>query len=313
MNILKKYYWFFAIIIISGGLFLEYKTNSFEFQSKVLQVINNNQIELKEYISVENKYLVLKIISEACITFGITLIITMFFVNYFDKKEKTDFKSELKEIQKDTAKDAFLSLFNQIVDEAFFLTIKEDIINCKLIRKNAKWIYDIKKDDDGKLQLTRIIRYDLHNLSNEIKTENIEISFLHNEYAKSSIESVKIKKTGDDDYKDVQNLEETEKNGSKIKTGKIEIQPNEVISVVRTMVQTFSTSFIYETHFLNDPLADLELTVTVPDGYNFTLCNGPVTSNVTEEINDKNHKIFKFNKAILKGQGIEFFCNTDNS
>mgnify|MGYP003291426608 CR=1 FL=1 len=79
------------------------------------------------------------------------------------------------------------------------------------------------------------------------------------------------------------------------------------------MEQVFSTTFIYETHFLNDPLADLELSVTFPDGYNFTLCKGPVTSNVTEEINDNKQKIYKFNKAILKGQGIEFYCSNSNT
>lgn len=310
MNFLKKYYLILAILIICAGYYISYKTNNYEFQNKVLQVIKDNEIQHKEYISLENKFLVLSLISEACITFGITLLITMFFVNYFDKKEKNDFKKELKEIQIETAKNAFLSLFHQIIDESFFNVVKRDIINCKVIRKNARWIYDIYTDSDSnKLVLKRTITYTLQNLSTENREEPIKISFLNNSYAITRNPQIKYKESTKNKYENFDiNKHTEEKNGYKIITGDIEINSNSSVDIVRILEQVFNTEFIYETHFLSTPLSGLEIEVNFPKDYQFNISFNSIENDVSQILDTETKKIWKLNGALLKGQGIEFYC-----
>ena len=310
MNFFKKYYLIFAILIICAGYYISYKTNNYEFQNKVLQVIKDNEIQYKEYISLENKFIVLSLISEACITFGITLLITMFFVNYFDKKEKNDFKKELKEIQIETAKNAFFSLFHQIIDESFFNVVKRDIINCKVIRKNARWIYDIYTDSDSnKLVLKRTITYTLQNLSTENRKEPIKISFLNNSYAITRNPQIKYKESTKNKYEDFDiNKHTEEKNGYKNITGDIEINSNSSVDIVRVLEQVFNTEFIYETHFLSTPLSGLEIEVNFPKDYQFNISFNSIEDDVSLNLDTETKKIWKLNGALLRGQGIEFYC-----
>lgn len=315
MNFLKKYYLIPAILIICAGYYISYKTNNYEFQNKVLQVIKDNEIQHKEYISLENKFIVLSLISEVCITFGITLLITMFFVNYFDKKEKNDFKKELKEIQIETAKNAFLSLFHQIIDESFFNVVKRDIINCKVIRKNARWIYDIYTDSDSnKLVLKRTITYTLQNLSTENRKEPIKISFLNNSYAITRNPQIKYKESTKNKYEDFDiNKHTEEKNGYKIITGDIEINSNSSVDIVRVLEQVFNTEFIYETHFLSTPLSGLEIEVNFPKDYQFNISFNSIENDVSQILDTETKKIWKLNGALLRGQGIEFYCEKNNT
>ena len=315
MNFLKKYYLILAILIICAGYYISYKTNNYEFQNKVLQVIKDNEIQHKEYISLENKFIVLSLISEACITFGITLLITMFFVNYFDKKEKNDFKKELKEIQIETAKNAFLSLFHQIIDESFFNVVKRDIIKCKVIRKNARWIYDIYTDSDSnKLVLKRTITYTLQNLSTENRKEPMKISFLNNSYAITRNTQIKYKESTKNKYEDFDiNKHTEEKNGYKIITGDIEINSNSSVDIVRVLEQVFNTEFIYETHFLSTPLSGLEIEVNFPKDYQFNISFNSIENDVSQILDTETKKIWKLNGALLKGQGIEFYCEKNNT
>ena len=307
MEFIKERYFFIGLALIIFACCILIKTNSYEFETRNLEVIVNHSIENKEFISLKNKFLVYNIVSNALIAFGSTLIITMFFAKYFDKKEKDQLTKKLEEIQIETGRNAYLSLFHQLLDESFFDCVKKDIINCKVIRKNAKWIYDIESSG-GKLVLKRTIIYSLKNLSTENVVEPIQMSSLKNSYTNCEIVEMKYTEEGKDEIKIDIESNTKEKDGEKNFYSEIKILPQKTIEVMKSFKQSFNTDFIYETHFSNNPLSDLEIEVNYPSDYVFKIGFNTKKDDFTNLIKNDNKQIWKSNFAILKGQGIEFFC-----
>ncbi len=101
---IKKHYPIIVLLlIILWGIFT-YLSNDYCLKTKtVLQIIENKTVE-KQYLFMETKHFVLSLFASFFMTTGITLFISMFFSNYFDKKEKEAFEERLLKYQEETAK-----------------------------------------------------------------------------------------------------------------------------------------------------------------------------------------------------------------
>ncbi len=93
-----------------------------------------------------------------------TIFITVFVVNKLEDIQKNDKEEELKKLHDAINVNVFDSLFKTIIPEEIFKVIKQDIIENKVVRKDAKWIYDFKQENE-KIICTQTTRYELHNLS----------------------------------------------------------------------------------------------------------------------------------------------------
>lgn len=316
---IKKHYPIIVLaLIILWGVFT-YLSNDYCFKSKtVFQIIENKTVE-KQYLLVESKHFVLSLLASFFMTAGITLFISMFFSNYFDKKEKEAFEQRLVQYQEETAKNAFLSLFHQIVDESFFNVIKNDIIQCKKIRKNARWIYDIeekeKNDHTKYLVLNRTITYSVINLSSEPQEEEILFSSFSNSYLQSEFSYAKKRDSSDKEYEEYKQDElDTleEQNGTKTIKKSIKLKSFKSTEIVKVIKQTFNSNYIYETQFANCPLSNLEIQVNYPSGYKFELSSA-LSEEPEKDTSNPRRIIYTFNNAILKGQGVEFYCESLSS
>ena len=312
---LKKYYFIVVLVTVIIGFLFSYLNNNYGFTNKILKTIDDseNTINIKSYFTIDQKYFIYSLLSNFFLTFGITLFITMFFSNYFDKKEKKEFEDRLQKFQEDTAKNAYLSLFHQIMDESFFSMIKEDVIQCKKIRTDAKWIYDIQEKNESKnesknefLLLRRTIKYTVKNLSSDKQEEEVFFSSFSNSFISSELETIKID-NGNGEYEDLKLdssfIDNIEKKGTKIL-----ISPNASIKIIKIINQKFSGNFLYETQFSNCPLSNLEIEINYPSNYNFSLSCDSFSAKPIKEIDTEGKLIYHFNTAIFKGQGIEFFC-----
>lgn len=302
IELLKKNYFVIGALIIFVGVLISILWGEVEFVPKqILTLDSSHQPVTKDYIFPKIVHPIAEFISSAAIPFGITLIITMFFVNNFTKQENDQLRKELLDFQNNTAEDAIYSIFKTIIEPSFFEIVKEEVLNCKMIRKEAKWIYDIE-EKDGKLMMTRTISYVVKNLSTEKQSEPIKVSGNSNSYVTTRVLKLENK------------MEVSSSNGDghdgslPIVEKKIDIEGGQSVEVKKIVEQVFQTNFIYETHFAIEPLADLEIQVNYPEGYSFSL-NQCFCSQFNESSTDRpNRKIYKFKNAILKGQGVEFFC-----
>jgi len=302
---------FFSWLTVIIGFLFSYLNNNYDFTNKILKTIDDseNTINIKSYFTIEQKYFIYSLLSNFFLTFGITLFITMFFSNYFDKKEKKEFEDRLQKIQEDTAKNAYLSLFHQIVDESFFSMIKEDVIQCKKIRTDAKWIYDIQEKIESEkefLLLRRTIKYTVKNLSSDKQEEDVFFSSFSNSFISSELETIKID-NGNGGYEDLK-LNISSVDNIEKKSTKIQINPNASVKIIKIINQKFNGTFFYETQFTNCPLSNLEIEINYPSGYKFSLSCDSLSAKPIKEIDTEGKLIYHFNTAIFKGQGSEFFC-----
>jgi len=309
----KANYLFGVFFFIVLWLIFCYLSNNYKLVPKNLETLQNGEVVIEEYKAIEPKHFIFELLSNLFLTLGITLFITMFFTNYFSRREREDFEKRLEQFQKETAKNAFFSLFHQIVDESFFNVIKTDVIQCKKIRKNAKWIYDIteEQDDNGDkhLELLRTIKYTVQNLSAEPLEEKICFNAFSNSFISTEFDMVKTKENGAMKFEEHKLDSFTQPDNNVLSYNKsIIIKANDSVEIVKSVRQIFKNTFIYETHFANCPLANLEIQVNIPKDYIFNLSADSLTEKPIKDDSNPRRIIYTFDNAILKGQGVEFYC-----
>lgn len=311
-NFLKNNYVLVSLISIIVGLVIAHYASDVELESKKVMVCVGEICEAQTYLYPKQIYLILNLISNGLIPFGFTLLITMFFVRKFEEQENEALEKKLLKFQRDTAENAMNSVFKTIIDPSFFFVIKNDVLNCRMIRKNAKWIYDVSIGETaGTLKMKRTISYTLENLSNEKQIEPVTILAMSSDYVKSNVTKLQYRRQQDKQFQSLDIVEDESVQDKKIgkATKDIEIEGNQSVEIVKEIEQEFSNEFIYETHFANSPLTDLEIQINFPEGYDFRLSCDALSQEYEKTIDEPSRRIIRFKNAILKGQGIEFYCS----
>lgn len=306
---IKKHYLIIGIIIIIVACYILGENNLYESVNQVIKIKVDGDEKEEIYRILENRYNYLNIIANVLIAFGTTLIISMFFATYFEEQERKNFQKKLEQIQIETGRNAYLSLFKQLIDESFFNCVKKDIINCKSIREKAQWMYDVSyaNDGTGKFILKRTITYCVKNLSTEDLLEPVKIECLKNSYSEMDVDEVKYKLDNDYTNEDVR-AKTSDENGKKIFSSEVNIPPLKTVEIVKIFTQKFNTNFMYETHFSNSPLSDLTIIVKYPIDCNFYIGFNTRKDDFVKQVDVNGNQIWVSKSAILKGQGIEFFC-----
>jgi hypothetical protein len=306
MKSLKKYSTLISFLFIIIGAIGTYLTNNYELASKTISIVKDNNISTQIIYSIDNQYLFFNIFSILFINIGIALFISSFFLKYIEEDEKKNFYDKLELFQKETAKDAIHSVFNRIINDKFFAIIQKDVLNVKLIRKNAQWQYDISIRNDKPI-LKRTISYELHNISNENAQESINIKAVNGIHSDFKIISGKIRKL-DTSEEPIIFADSTQENSNLKRIEKeLELQPDETVEVVIVFEHAFHNDYIYESHSSKHPIVGLEITVNYPENYSFELYSG-FSTEPRIRVNEAGKTVYVIDGAIYKGQGIEFIC-----
>ena len=85
------------------------------------------------------------------------------------------------------------------------------------------------------------------------------------------------------------------------------MQPLNSSEIVKGIKQTFDSNYIYETQFATCPLSNLEIQVNYPSDYKFELTSA-LSEEPEKDTSNPRRNIYRFKNAILKGQGVEFYC-----
>ncbi|WP_166808822.1 hypothetical protein [Candidatus Chlorobium masyuteum] len=301
-------------LIIIGGYFV-YQSNEYSVSSRTISSVFNGKITESIIYQLNKTKPFLDIFANVCLTLGIALFISAFFIRYIEEDERKQLEEKLSKFQEDTAKDAILSVFKTIIDMNFFSIIQKDLLNAKSIRKNANWQYDISEIEDSgtvKLLLKRTVSYEFHNISQSQVEESIRFRSNNNEHCKTDIISAKVRHpSGNEENIELIDDKDADGNGDGKKFiylhKNICIDPEKSIEVVLVFTQLFSHGYIYETHSSRHPIINLMITVNIPKNYNFELFH-TFSSKARLKIDEPDKRVYVVNGAIFKGQGVEFTC-----
>jgi hypothetical protein len=309
-NVLEhiKHYWIpYCIVMSIIGVIGRVYSSSYTLLPREMNCIVDGKISKTSYYIPQVEYPIIDVLSNIMFSISVAMLISLLFIRALEKSDKDKFESKLLDIQKNIAENAFVALFDQIVERPFFDQFKDDILKSNFIRKNIRWHYDFKICGD-KLILKRTVNYHLQNNSTTVKSEEIKTSCFESIHCKTSTMSTKYRLNTNAEFIDANLATQTGSAFVKSTFGLVEISPQQNVEFVTIIEQLFNTNYAYETHFFTHSSIDLELTVNIPDGYDFSIDSYALRDRTELIVNEPSKKVFKINGAIFKGQGVEFLC-----
>ncbi|NRA81334.1 MAG: hypothetical protein HRU18_24300 [Pseudoalteromonas sp.] len=240
------------------------------------------------------------------------IFITVFVANRLENFQRKEKEDELKKLNDAINVNVFDSLFKTIIPEEIFKIIKQEIIENKVVRRDAKWVYNFV-EDKGKIICTQTTRYELHNLSQAPVSDPVKLE---------------LDTLGGEEYKIV-SAECTNTSGTVLvhydpedntNNKNIDVKANGNITTVAYTVNIPPESYVeYKTVFkrayignITDaqatkvPVIGADIIVNFPEGYDFDI--SPLMSSFPRLITKSStQKIYKVEGGILPRQGFIFY------
>lgn len=300
-------------MIVSAALFLDIITSSVDvnIQSKSHLDSSGNKVTSMEVVY-PLWHQVISLVINFLYGLAAAVFITVFVANKLQKSQQEEKENELNKLNTLININVFDGLFKTIIPEEIFKVIKQEIIESKVLRKEAKWIYDFSIQD-GKILARMTTRYELHNLSQHKVTDPIKLeldTLGGNAYKVVSAEC--LNRSGEvvvryvhDDLDNNKNVD-VEHHGTKtiVKYG-IEI-PSENYVEYKTITERIYEGDIVDSQATKVPVIGADIIVNFPEEYNFDI--SPTMSSKPRLITDSStQKIYKVEGGILPWQGFSFY------
>lgn len=240
------------------------------------------------------------------------IFITVFVANKLENTQRKEKEDELNKLNEAINVNVFDSLFKTIIPEEIFKIIKQDIIENKVVRRDAKWIYNFVEKGE-KIICTQTTRYELHNISQAPVSDpvKLELDSLGGEkYKIISAECLDISGAVLVHYdpEETSNSKKVsvESNG-KLTTVSytVNIPPKSHVEY-KTVFERAYTGDITDAQGTKVPVIGADIIVNFPEGYEFDI--SPMMSSPPRLITKSaTQKIFKVEGGILPRQGFIFY------
>ena len=295
-----------CLIAIGHGLRLKSICSEVELKTKRIEIpIEHEQIksEVIHFTSPKNNLALVG--ADFLIALGIAGIVTIILMKTIQKAENKKFENFLLEIQRATAEDAIKSIFNNFIEPQFYNAIKRDVINQIITHKDILWDFTIAEEGSD-LILTRRLSYKVCNNSDTKYPETITTIQQDSLHA-TTVDIVTTAYEGDQQKQSKLSDSNHQNNIFKSATLDIVIPPYESVYVSKEFSQLFKNNYVYETQTSLIPMINLDIKVTYPPNYSFELQSG-FSSEPKLMVDSNGYKLYKVEGGVLKGQGVEFFC-----
>jgi len=272
-----------------------------------------NQPEKFLIASLSPSAITLNIVGNFFYSLAISLFISVFVTYNLQRHRQQDSERQLQEIQKSINIDVFNSLFKRIVPDEIFSAIKSQIIKAKIIRKNARWIYEFVECGEN-YELNSTFIFSLDNLSGEPVTLPYQTRLDKSDGLKSNLESVDcvcgkthIIKHRRGTHPAPEVKEHTTPDGIKTISYTVTVPPKESASLtLRYKYEIDKPSHHWTTKY---PLIDGSLMVKMPDNHTLTLDDSNMATGFSLKSDTPNQMLYELTGGVLPGQGFTIYLN----
>lgn len=301
IKFLKRYHlWLVIILVILTGI-ADYSSNQMTPVINKQTVITLSETKTIEYYSYSWTYHVIRFLVNAGYTLSISLFISVFILKKIEDEENRLFQDRILKLQEGINKNLFDEIFKKLVDPEIFDLIKTDIINRESIRKNAKWIYDIKEGEKG-LLITQTISYELFNQTRKKIQESMTLNFMPDNDAEIKIVGFKCS-NGSSTIHDMKDEDQFSEKSDK--EYNFPIEPDSHVNISLIIENTYQKFTILDNHNSKYPLLGLDIELNYPTNYEIDVT--PSFSSPLKVRTDHNGKrVYEKVRAILPGQGITY-------
>lgn len=240
------------------------------------------------------------------------IFITVFIANKLQKSQSDKRQTELEALNSAVSLNVFDSLFKTIIPAEIFKAIKQDVIENKVIRREAKWIYDFSIKQN-KIVCRQTTRYELHNVSQNQVSDPVKLELdsvggedyriILAECLSNSGEILVHYDNGDEATKKNVHIE---KNGGRMSVSyTVGIPPESHVEYKTVFERSFSGDVV-DAQFTKVPVINADIIVNYPTGYDFDI--SPVMSTKPRLItHNPQQKIYRVDGGVLPFQGFMFY------
>ena len=286
MNTLKKYYLTICIVLLGIGVFIQYLATLQDIQYQQVQRIIDGEIKIDNIYKLSDTYPILVNVSNALITFSISLFISLFIIRKIEEEQRESINEDI-----------FNAILKKSIPDEIFKLVTTDLWGKQLIRKNAKWIYTFEEKDDM-IVLRQTLKSELHNIGNEDLTEKYPSVILNDKNAETRIEKFVLKDRNGQEIQDLHVKDETQKPTDFT-------IPCEEFVTVEIVYKTKYRGIVRDAYFTEHSLINIQLIVNHPEGYKFDLLQCFSNKLVTTFTNEK-QKMYELHGEVLPRQGMFF-------
>ncbi|MEN5242866.1 hypothetical protein [Pseudomonas atacamensis] len=310
----EKYFYLVCVVVVvclAFGLDLISSNVAVEISNKVILNATGDKVTSLE-ATFPLWYQVVGLLKNFLYGLGAAIFITVFIANRLQKTLHEEKQEELNKLNDAISVNVFDSLFKAIIPEEIFKIIKREIIQNKVLRKEAKWIYDFTLRGDV-IICRQTTRYELHNLSNEEVSNPIKLNLdalggsiynLVSAECHSQFGEVLVKYYPDDTSKNI-NID-VERDGNKLTVSYSVKIPAKSYAEYNTVFEKSYRGDITDAQATKVPVVGADIIVNFPEGYHFDI--SPLMSTVPRLISESSiQKIFRVEGGVLPNQGFIFY------
>jgi hypothetical protein len=292
---IAKYFWIYSIILVLLGISIESISNGAEIIGEQVKVLKpDGTHELQTVYKYVPSMLIPKVVSTTLYSTAISLLLLFLIDKKIDMQESEKNKIEIEKLNETIHKNIFSGVLKKFIPEEIFNKVQEDIFDTDVVRKNAKWVYEITRNEFSSFDVIQNISYELHNLNNfDIEQELPIIIDSADDFSITKLTS--IKEVFNDGTEKI--LIETIK--------KVKIPKNSYTKIDMIIKNIYKTKSVMDSHNSAFSIISLEITTTQPKDVSVK-----IRPTFIKEL--KSHStgqtLTQYNKieCVLKGQGLTY-------
>lgn len=310
----EKYLYLFYVVLVvclAFGLDLISSNVAVEFSNKVILNSAGEKVTSLE-ATFPLWYQIIGLVKNFLYGLGAAIFITVFIANRLQKTLHDEKQEELNKLNEAISVNVFDSLFKTIIPEAIFKIIKQEIIENKVLRREAKWIYDFTLKGDL-IVCRQTTRYELHNLSHEEVSNPIRLDLdalggssyrLISAECHSQFGDVLVKYNPEDAGKNI-NIDVVRAENKLTVSYSVKI-PAKSYAEYNTVFEKHYKGDITDAQGTKVPVVGADIIVNFPTGYHFDI--SPLMSTTPRLISESSiQKIFRVEGGVLPNQGFVFY------
>ncbi len=313
MKLFKIHYIVILIVVsLIIALTLDFVSSTFGLETKLVQYVDKNGKAISQTVL---DYPVNKRIISLLATFfyGLTfsIFISGFVAKYIEKSYRDKNDENLKKLINSVNIEVFNSLFQILMPKKLFGVIKSQIIENKIIRRNANWNYDFTINQQGNIQLVQTLRYEVQNLSRESVDNPFKLIIRNEDNIHQSLETlschlkaIPVAVFNKNQPENNQAIESTEYGNQITHTVTYALPSRGTFDVTARILSIYDNE-VHDEYITARPLIDAELAVTFPIGYTFSILQF-CSNEFKKVLEDETRHIYKLKGALLPHQGFVF-------
>lgn len=305
-----------AVLLLVLAATAEYQGSEQSLVSRHVRVLTEDGNAVKEatvLVHAQSARL-WQVFAAAMWALGSGIVISVFIIARLERRRMADQEAELEKLREGIHRDVFASLFSKLVPNEIFEVIKAELINCKLIRRDAQWIYDFRLSSDSRqMELKQTLKQRLCNIGHESVDDAIQVRWDREHSGDNGLVRV-LCKIGDE--QEIEYDRTTEAEGSdriRIERGeaettvtvKVSIPPGKHADITTVIKQVYEIDNVTDAYFARFPMINATLTASHPEDFEFSLFQS-MSSTLKSTLVERDRSIYEAKGAILPGQGFVY-------